>query len=155
MRMRKLFVGLLVLVLAVGMVGMIAFAKNGNGKEKGSEDASNTVTDAVSWTIERVLQLTIDDVAFDFGAVNPGEETVTKKNANTLNIATNVDWALHYEVEGPGSDHLEVTLDATEGSSKGKGKAVSKVKVSYTLFDLSSMDPGDYSVTVTYTVTAK
>ena len=140
--------------MAVGMLGMVAFAKNGNGHGS-SEAASDTATDVVSWTIERILQLTIDDDAFDFGTIDPGEETVTKKNANTLNIVSNVDWALRYEVEGRGSDHLEVTLDATEGSSKGKGKAASKVKVSYTLFDLSSMEPGDYSVTVTYTVTAK
>ncbi len=148
MRMRQLFVGLLVLGLAVGVIGVAAFAKNGNGNGNSSWASSNTATDVVSWTIERVLQLTIDDDAFDFGAIDPGEETVTKKNVNTLNIVSNVDWVLHYEVDGLGSDYLEVMLDATEGSSKGKGKAASKVKVSYTLFDLSSMEPGDYSVTV-------
>jgi hypothetical protein len=137
--MRKLFVGLLVLGLAVGMLGMVAFAK------KHSANADDKVT----WTIQEFIEITIDDSSYDFGAIDAGVDTVSDDEANTLFVRSNTEWALDYSVAGSGSENLKVSLES------GKGKGDAEIIVGYTLLKLRSMEAGDYSVTVTYTVTAK
>ena len=144
MRMRKLFVGLLVLGLAVSVIGMGGFAKKGH-----DDDPSDTVTDAVTWTVRGFIELTIDDSAYDFGTIDAGVDTVSDDEANTLFVRSNADWELEYSVDGSGSEYLQVSLEAEDG----EGDAT--INVGYTLLNLRSMDPGDYSVTVTYTATAK
>lgn len=144
MRMRKLFVGLLVLGLAVGMLGMVGFAKKGGGK-----DPFDTATDAVTWTVQKFIEITIDDSAYDFGTIDAGVDTVADAKANVLSVRSNADWTLNYSVQGTGSENLQVSLEA------GEGKGNAEITVGYTLLDLRSMKAGDYSVTVTYTVTAK
>lgn len=143
MRMHKLFVGLLVLGLAVCVIGMLGFAKkDGNG-------SSDTATDDVTWTVQGFIVLTIDDSSYDFGTIDAGVDTVSDDEANTLFVRSNTGWELGYSVEGAGSEHLQVSLEA----EAGKGDA--DISVGYTLNHLRSMDPGNYSVTVTYTATAK
>lgn len=139
MRINKLVAGLLVLGLAVGMAGMIGLAKQ----------PSASATDKVTWTIQKFVELTIDDSSFDFGTIPAGVDSVSKKNANTLFVFSNTAWTLSFSVKGDGIDHLGVSLSAKEG----KGDA--KVGVGYSLNDLRSMDPGTYTATVTYTVAAK
>lgn len=139
MRMHKLIVGLLVLGLAVSMVGMIGLAKNPSAK----------VDNKVSWTIQKFIEIKIDKPAFDFGKIAAGVDEVTKENANTLFVYSNTNWELSFSVRGTGSDHLSVGLS----TKHGKGNA--DVKVGYTLNDLRTMNPGNYTATVTYTVTAK
>jgi len=139
MRMRRFFVGLLVLGLAVGMLGMVGFAK------KHSANADDRVT----WTIQEYIELTIDDSSYDFGTIDAGVDTVSDDEANTLFVRSNTDWELKYSVAGAGSDHLQVALDSEDGTGDAK------ISVGYSLSSLRAMEPGDYSVTVTYTVTAK
>ncbi len=139
MRMRKLFVGLLVLGLAVGMLGMVSFAKK----------HSTSADDKVTWTIQEFIEITIDDSAYDFGTIDAGVDTVADAKANALFVRSNASWALSYSVAGTGSENLQVSLEAEEG------KGDTEIGVGYTLLDLRSMDAGDYSVTVTFTVTAK
>lgn len=89
MRMRKLFVGLLVLGLAVGMLGMVAFAKKGD-----DDDPSDTVTDAVTWMVRGFIELAIDDSSYDFVTIDAGVDTVSDDEANTLFVRSNADWEL-------------------------------------------------------------
>ena len=149
MRMGKLFVGLLVLGLAVCMIGMAGFAKKENGRGKDGLDASDSAIDAVTWTVQKFIELTIDDSAYDFGTIDAGVDTVSDDKANTLAVRGNASWELAYAVEGTGSEHLVVALEAREGTGDAE------INIGYSLRNLRSMAPGDYSVTVTYTVTAK
>ena len=144
MRTRKLFVGLLVLGLAVGMLGAVVFAKRGGGK-----DPSDTATDAVSWTVQKFIEITIDDSAYDFGTIDAGVDTVSDARANALFVRSNASWTLDYAIEGTGSVNLQVSLET------GEGRGDAEIRVGYTLMDLRALGAGDYSVTVTYTVTAK
>jgi len=139
--MNKVLVGLLVLGLAVSVVGMIGFAKK--------PGISDSVADQVSWTIQQYIEITIDNSAFDFGQIAAGVDTVTEEKANTLFIFSNTKWELSFAVKGNGSDHLSVSLSNDEGEDNAE------ITVGYTLKDLRSMDAGDYTATVTYTVTAK
>ena len=139
MRITRFFVGLLVLGLAVGMVGLIGLAG------QPSANAANKVT----WTIQKFVELTIDASAFDFGKIASGVDSVTKNDVNTLFVFSNIAWTLSFSVKGAGSNHLGVSLS----TKKGKGDA--KVGVSYSLNDLRSMNPGNYTATVRYTVAAK
>ncbi len=75
-------------------------------------------------------------------------QTTTEENANTLFIYSNTNWELSFAVTDNGSDHLSVLLSSDEGEDDAE------ITVGYTLNDLRSMDAGDYTVTVTYTVTA-
>ncbi len=140
MRMNKVLVGLLVLGLAVSVVGMIGFAD-----PKPSSSANSTV----GWTIQEFIELTVDVTSFDFGTIDAGVDTVTEENANTLFIYSNTNWELSFGVTGNGSDHLSVSLSIDEGEDDAE------ITVGYSLNDLRSMDADDYTVTVTYTVTAK
>ena len=146
MRISKFMVGLLVLVLAVSILGAVALAKPGHGKD---QNASDTVIDSVSWTVQGFINMTIDDSAFDFGQIDAGVDSVSEDNANTLSVFSNTEWVLTYTVSGTGSDHLGVSLSASEGDGDGN------VTVGYSLNDLRSMDPGSYTATVTFTVAAK
>ncbi len=139
MRINKLLVGLLVLGLTVGIVGLIGLAG------QPSANAANKV----NWTIQKFVELTIDASAFDFGTIAAGVDSVSKDNANTLHVFSNTAWTLSFSVKGGGSDHLGVSLSA----KKGKGNA--KIGVGYSLSNLRSMNPGNYTATVTYTVAAK
>jgi hypothetical protein len=121
------------------MVGMVGLAKNPSAK----------VDSKVSWTIQKFIEIKIDKPAFDFGKIAAGVDEVTKENANTLFVYSNTNWELSFSVSGTGSDHLSVGLS----TKHGKGNA--DVKVGYTLNDLRTMNPGNYTATVTYTVTAK
>jgi len=140
-RMNRFFVGLLVLALAIGLTGIAAFAASGNGKK-------DSVSDTVSWTVEKYVELSINDPAFDFGTIDPTLDTVTADNANTLTVKSNTSWVLTYSVSGNGGKYLSVGLE----TSQGEGDA--SVNVDYTLNNLRSMNPGSYTATVTYTVTA-
>ena len=139
MRMNKVLVGLLVLGLAVSVVGMIGFAK------KPSSSANSTVV----WTIQEFIELTVNVTSFDFETIDAGVDEVTEDDAVTLSISSNTEWVLSFSKSGGGSDHLSVSLSSDEGENDAT------VTVDYTLNDLRSMDAGDYTVTVTYTVTAK
>ena len=77
MRMRKLFVGLLVLGLAVGMLGMVSYG------QKHSANADDKVT----WTIQEYIELTIDTSSYDFGTIDAGVDTVSDVEANTRSFA--------------------------------------------------------------------
>jgi hypothetical protein len=142
MRINRFFVGLLVLGLAVGVVGAVALAKS-------PHVVSNEATDDVSWTVIGFIELTIDDDSFDFGVIDAGVDSVSVEDANTLHVFSNIQWELTYDVTGTGSNHLGVALSSSEGNGNGD------VTVGYSLDDLRSMDPGDYTATVTYTATAK
>ena len=146
MRMNKVLVGLLVLGLAVSVVGMIGLAKK---PKEPVVVGSGDVADQVSWTIQQYIEITIDDSAFDFGQIAAGADTVTEEKANTLFIHSNTNWRLSFAVKGNGSENLSVSLSSDDG------KANAEINVGYTLKDLRSMDAGDYTATVTYTVTAK
>ena len=139
MRINKLFVGLLVLGLAVGMVGLIGLAK------QPSANAANKVT----WTIQGFVELTIDQSAFDFGKIDAGVDSVSATKANTLHVFSNTNWTLSFSVAGAAKDHLSVDL------SSDKGKGNDDITVGYSLNNLRTMDPGTYTATVTYTVAAK
>ncbi len=140
MRMNKVLVGLLVLGLAVSVVGMIGFAD-----PKPSSSANSTV----GWTIQEFIELTVDVTSFDFGTIDAGVDEVTENDAVTLSIFSNTEWELSFAKSGGGSDHLSVALSESEGEDDAE------IAVGYTLNDLRSMDAGDYTATVTYTVTAK
>jgi len=142
-------VGLLVLGLAVTTLGLAGFAAGHKPLPPVSPISLDSVTDNVSWTVQGFVELTIDDSAFDFGMIDAGVDSVSKDNANTLFVFSNTEWVLSYSVSGSGSDHLGVSLSASDG----KGNA--KIGVGYSLNDLRSMDPGSYTATVTYTVAAK
>ena len=146
MRINKFMVGLLVLGLAVSVFGAIALAKPGHGN---GQNASDTVIDSVSWTVQGFIEITIDDSAFDFGQIDAGVDSASEDNANTLFVSSNTSWTLSYSVSGAGSDHLGVSLS----TKKGEGNA--EVGVGYSLNNLRSMDPGSYTAIVTYTVAAK
>jgi len=148
MRINKFFVGLLVLGLAVGVVGTVALATPGNGYAYGNHP-SDEATDAVSWTIRGFIELTIEDDSFDFGVIDAGVDSVSEEDANTLHVFSNTEWELTYSVGGQGSSHLSVSLSSDEGEGNGD------ITVGYSLDDLRSMDPGDYTATVIYTATAK
>ena len=149
MRINKFMVGLLVLGLAVTTLGLAGFAAWHKPLPPVPPISSKSVTDNVSWTVQGFVELTIDDSAFDFGMIDAGVDSVSKDNANTLFVFSNTEWVLSYSVSGSGSDHLGVSLSASDG----KGNA--KIGVGYSLNDLRSMDPGSYTATVTYTVAAK
>ncbi len=140
MRINKLFVGLLVLGLAVSVLGAVTLAAK--------KPASDSAVDNVSWTIQGFVELTIDDSEFDFSQIDAGVDSVTEDNANILHVFSNTEWTLSFSVTGKTSDHLSVDL------SSDKGKGNDDITVGYSLNNLRSMDPGSYSATVTYTVAA-
>ena len=146
MRINKLFVGLLVLGLAVSVLGAIALATPGNGNAR---HASDSAIDNVLWTIQGFIELTIDESSFDFGEIPAGVDTVSEEKANMLHVFSNTSWELSYSVKGAGSDHLSVALSSNEG------KGCDDVRVGYSLNNLRAMNPGSYTATVTYTVAAK
>ncbi|MCD5416494.1 hypothetical protein LR032_05310 [Candidatus Bipolaricaulota bacterium] len=139
MRMNKLVVGMLVLALVVSVVGMVGFASQSSAR------ADSRVT----WTVQRFIELRINSNNFDFGAIASGLDTITRERVHTLSISSNTRWVLTFAVSGRGSDHLGVRLSASQGNDNGT------VTVDYTLSNLRKMDPGNYSVTVTYTVTTR
>ena len=152
MRINKFVVGLLVLGLAVGIVGMIGLVTPGHGPVPvpfPGNNASDTATDSVSWTIQGFIELTIDQSTFDFGLIKAGVDSVSEDKANTRHVFSNTAWTLSFSVSGTGSDHLGVALSSDEG--KGNDDII----VGYSLKDLRTMDPGTYKATVTYTVAAK
>ncbi len=135
--MRNILFGIVFSVmLVVGSVSAIA----------GS--AGDSATSAVSWSLGSFVELTINSSSFDFGELDPGTESVLEKNAVRLMVRSNTSWALSYSVDGVGADHLVVDPRHTSGHRN------MAVNVDYELVDLLDLDPGDYSVTVTFTVTA-
>ena len=140
MRINKLFVGLLVLGLAVSVIGAVALAK---------KPVSDTAIDNVSWTIQGFIELTIEDSSFDFGEIAAGVDSVSEEKANMLYVFSNTSWVLSYSVSGTGSDHLSVAL------ASNNGEGCDSIKVGYSLNNLRTMDPGSYTATVTYTVAAE
>ena len=145
MRINKLFVGLLVLGLAVSVLGAVVLATPGNGN---SNHASDSAVDNVSWTIQGFIELTIDNTAFVFKPINAGVDSVSEGNVNTLHVFSNIAWMLSYSVSGEGSDHLGVALSSDEGEGNDD------ITVGYSLNNLRTMDPGTYIAVVTYTVAA-
>jgi hypothetical protein len=146
MRINRFFVGMLVLGLAVGAIGAVALAVPGNGH---GHNASDEAIDTVSWSIRSFIELTIEDDSFDFGEIDAGVDSVSVEDANTLRVFSNIEWELTYAVSGQGSNHLSIALSSNDGNGNGN------VTVGYSLNDLRSMDPGDYTATVIYTATAK
>ena len=150
MRINKFLVGLLVLGLAVSVLGAIALATPGHGPGPGpGNNASDTATDSVSWTVQGFIELTIDESAFDFGEIAAGVDSISEEEANVLYVFSNTAWTLSSTVSGEGSDHLGVALSSNEGQGN------SDITVGYSLNNLRTMDPGTYVATVTYTVAAK
>jgi len=139
MRNNKFVVGILVLGLAVGVVGMVGFAWIAPPPLSGS--AGSTAI----WTVQKFI--TVDVTSFDFGTIPAGLDEVTENDAVTLSVSSNVEWDLSFTKSGSGSNHLLVSLLNSEGEDDAE------ITVGYSLNDLCSMDAGDYSVTVTYTVT--
>lgn len=138
-KFRKMISGALVLGLAVGAFSAVGLAK------KADADTSADV----SWKIEKFIELSIDSASYDFGSIAGGGGSASADDAQSLTISSNTDWTLSFSVSGSGSDHLLVSLSSTSGS----GNAV--VSAGYSLFDLRSMAPGEYTATVTYTVAAE
>jgi len=95
------------------------------------------------------IELSIDSASYDFGSITGGGGSASADDAQSLTISSNTDWTLSFSVAGFGSDRLLVSLSSTSGS----GNAV--VSAGYSLFDLRSMTPGDYTAAVTYTVEAE
>lgn len=134
---KKFFVGL---VVALGLTLVVP----GLAKKPGDVEAQNDVL----WTVQSFLELSVSASSYDFGEIDPGDDTVSASEAVILYVESNISWSLGYTVEGDAAEHLQVAL------SQDSGNGDAEVPVDYTLVELRSLAPGDYQVTVIYTATA-
>ncbi len=141
--MRKILTGMVVFMIAV-VASHSVFA---------AVASTNSSVDAqVSWRTERFLELSIhqsSDSAFDFGTIEAGVDEIEKKNAIRLWLRSNTRWALTYEKNGEGAEYLTVTPTQTSGRMN------QTIPVDYKLSNLLELNPGDYTVTVTFTATTQ
>lgn len=143
--MRKILIGLTVLVLGV------TFVVPGLARRWGLFDASATVDTRVIWEVPAFIQLVVSADTFTFPEFDPGIDEYLAENAVILYVLSNSDWSLTYELEGDEEAiaHLSVLLSQDYGSGNAE------VSVSYMLSDLRDMAPGTYEVTVVFTVTTE
>ena len=143
--MRKILIGLTVLVLGV------TFVVPGLARSWGLFDASATVDTRVIWEVPAFIQLVVSADTFTFPEFDPGIDEYLAENAVILYVLSNSDWSLTYELEGDEEAiaHLSVLLSQDYGSGNAE------VSVSYMLSDLRDMAPGTYEVTVVFTVTTE
>ncbi|HIP99293.1 TPA: hypothetical protein EYH33_01970 [Candidatus Bipolaricaulota bacterium] len=143
--MRKILIGLMVLVLGV------TFVVPGLAKRGGWFDASASVDTSVIWQVPAFIELSVSAASFKFPEFDPGIDEYLAKEAMVLYVFSNSEWSLTYELEGDDEAiaHLAVLLAQDSGS----GNAV--IPVSYQLSNLRDMAPGTYEVTVIYTATAE
>ena len=141
--MRKLLIGLTVLVLGV------AFMVPGLAKRPWDPVASTK--NEVVWTVLPYIELSVSEDNFTFPELKPGIDEYLAEKAVILYVKSNSDWSLSFELEGDKEaiEHLSVLLDATSGHGSAE------IPVSYKLFKLRTMAPGTYKVTVIYTATTK
>ena len=141
--MRKLLIGLTVLVLGV------AFMVPGLAKRPWDPVASTK--NEVVWTVLPYIELSVSEDNFTFPELEPGIDEYLAEKAVILYVKSNTDWSLSFELEGDKEviAHLSVLLDATSGHGSAE------IPVDYKLFKLRTMAPGTYKVTVIYTATTK
>ena len=141
--MRKLLIGLTVLVLGV------AFMVPGLAKRPWDPVASTK--NEVVWTVLPYIELSVSEDNFTFPELEPGIDEYLAEKAVILYVKSNSDWSLSFKLEGDkeAMEHLSVLLDATSGHGSAE------IPVSYKLFKLRTMAPGTYKVTVIYTATTK
>jgi len=142
--MRKLLIGLTVLVLGV------AFMVPGLAKRPWDPVASTK--NEVVWTVLPYIELSVSEDNFTFPELKPGIDEYLAEKAVILYVKSNSDWSLGFELKGDREavEHLSVLLGATSGPSGSV-----EIPVSYKLFKLRTMAPGTYKVTVIYTATTK
>ena len=143
--MRKILIGLTVLVLGV------TFVVPGLARRGGQSDASATVDTSVIWEVPAFIELLVSADSFTFPEFDPGIDEYLAEEAVVLYVFSNSDWSLTYELEGDAEAiaHLSVLLAQDSGSGNAE------VPVSYLLSNLRDMAPGTYEVTVIYTATAE
>jgi len=141
--MRKLLIGLTVLVLGV------AFMVPGLAKRPWDPVASTK--NEVVWTVLPYIELSVSEDNFTFPELEPGIDEYLAEKAVILYVKSNSDWSLGFELKGDREavEHLSVLLGATSGHGSAR------IPVSYKLFKLRTMAPGTYKVTVIYTATTK
>ncbi|MBC7098948.1 hypothetical protein H5T52_07495 [Candidatus Bipolaricaulota bacterium] len=142
--MRKILFGISVFVLGV------AFVVPGLAKKPIPVSYAMAKSE-VLWSVPGYIELSVSADSFTFPEFDPGTDEYLAKDAVTLFVTSNTEWSLSYSLEGDEEavTHLSVLL----GEVSGSGNA--SVPVSYRLSGLRAMPPGDYSVTVIYTATAK
>ncbi|MCI2426653.1 hypothetical protein LM597_04520 [Candidatus Acetothermia bacterium] len=148
----KLVVGLLVLGLAVSGLGLIDVAAATTAPE--IRAVSNTVT----WTIHRFLRIAISRTAVDFGTIDGLADTAQKLDAAELTIESNINWSISFAVTGTARDHLQVVISCPNDRQRravGTGTRNRVLRVDYSLRNLLQLEPGNYTVTVTFTVTPR
>ncbi len=111
--------------------------------------ASDTAQNTAFWTLPSFVELSISESSFDFGTLEPGVDEVTYNNAVQLSVRSNTSWSLTYEVSGDYAEHFEALL------TQESGRRNQAIPVHYKLKDLLMLEPGDYEVTVTFTVTTE
>lgn len=142
--MRKLLIGLTVVVLGV------AFVVPGLAKKPVPAPSATAESDVI-WTIPSFIELSVSADNFTFPEFDPGIDEYLAEDAVTLFVKSNTEWSLSFSLEGDDEAiaHLAVLL----AQDKGEGDA--EIPVSYKLSDLRDMAPGTYEVTVIYTATAE
>ena len=140
--MRKIFINLFVVMLGV------AFVVPGLAKK---HDVSNSAETDVSWSVPSFIELSVSADSFVFPEFDPGIDEYLAEDVIILNISSNCDWSLTYELDGDAEAiaHLGVIL------SRDSGNGNATVSVDYLLTGLRDMAPGTYEVTVVYTATAE
>jgi len=142
--MRKLLIGLTVLVLGV------AFMVPGLAQKPIPVSSAMAKSDVV-WRVPGFIELKVSTDNFVFPEFDPGIDEYLAENAVTLYVFSNVKWSLSFSLEGADEAiaHLSVILSQDEG----KGNDI--IPVDYKLSNLREMAPGTYEVTVVYTATAE
>ena len=153
--MRKLLIGLTVLVLGVAFM-VPGFASKRAIPVKPSFPYVPGVADAstkneVVWTVPPYIELSVSEDNFTFPELKPGIDEYLAEKAVILYVKSNTDWSLSFELEGDKEviAHLSVLLDATSGHGSAE------IPVDYKLSKLREMAPGTYQVTVIYTATTE
>ena len=138
--MRKLGIGLLIVVLGVALT-IPGWAKKPSSVAEGK----------VVWEVYEYIELELSETNYTFPEFDPGTDEYLAEDAVILYVESNTDWSLSFELEGNAEAiaHLSVLLGQTSGS----GSAA--VSVDYKLSDLRTMAPGKYQVTVVYTATTE
>ena len=141
--MRKLLIGLTVLVLGV------AFMVPGLAKRPWDPVASTK--NEVVWTVLPYIELSVSEDNFTFPELEPGIDEYLAEKAVILYVKSNSDWSLGFELKGDKEavEHLSVLLGATSGHG------FAEIPVDYKLFKLRTMAPRTYKVTVIYTATTE
>ncbi len=111
--------------------------------------ASDTAQNTAYWSHVAFVELSLDNATFDFGTLDAGVDEVAVNNAVKLTVRSNTSWSLSYEVIGEGAEHFEAML------TQDSGHRNQSIPVTYRLFNLLQLEPGDYEVTVKFTITTE